>query len=63
MTRFTVHFTVTERTRREIVVEAASAEEAVALVEEYEFDHYEVNEIDSLEWTLSDVAIAKEDET
>lgn len=54
MRTYEIEFTLTERTRRRMTVTADSAEDAVRAVEEYECndDSYEV---DSLEWSISDV--------
>lgn len=58
MTEFTITYTVTERTRWKRLVEADSAEEAVELVKQYEFDNSEGQKIESLEWTVDDVELA-----
>ena len=53
---FTIEYVRTERTRRQALIEADTQEEAIRLVEEYESDDSEASEVDSLEWSISDVA-------
>lgn len=59
MAEYTIEYTKTERTRERITIEADSPEEALRVVEEYEFDNSESWETDSLEWSVSDAEIVK----
>lgn len=60
MAHYTIEYTKTERVRERIIIEADSPEEALRVVEEYEFDNSNAWETDSLEWSLSDAEIVKE---
>lgn len=55
MPKFFVDYTKTQVTRERVVIEAESQEEAVRLVEEYEFDNSEAWEIESIEWSIDNV--------
>lgn len=55
MPSFLIEYTKTERTRDRIVIEADNAAEAIRIVEKYENDNSEAYEVDSLEWSISDV--------
>ena len=57
MKTFIIQYTVTERTREQIEIVAETAEEAIHLVEEYEFDNSGSNFLESLEWSVSDVEL------
>lgn len=60
MPKFLVEYTKTERTRERIVVEAETMAEAVEAVETYEIDNSDAYEVDSLEWSVSDVEAVEE---
>lgn len=60
MPSFLIEYTKTERTRDRIVIEADNAAEAVRIVEEYENDNSEAYEVDSLEWSISDVEFVED---
>lgn len=57
MPKFTVEHEVTERTVQRVVIEADTPEEALRLVEEYEFDNSESWEVDSIEWSLQNAKV------
>ena len=57
MAEYTLEYTLTERTRRQIIIEADSAVEAIAAVENYEVDTTDSWEVDSLEWSIQDVEV------
>lgn len=52
---FVIQYVATERTLYEIDIEADSLEEAIRLVEEYEFDTSEAVEVSSFEWSIDNV--------
>ena len=54
MAVFTIEYTLTERTRRKVDVEADTMTEALAAVEEYEADLSDSWEVDSLEYSVAD---------
>lgn len=54
---YTVEFTLTERTVRQIDIVAETPEEAVETVEDYGFDNDEAVEKDSLEWSVDNVKL------
>ena len=58
--KFIVGFNVIERTWRNVEIEADSAEHAVELVEQHEFDNSEAWEVDSTEWSISDAEVIEE---
>lgn len=55
MPQFTLEYTVTERTRQRMVVEAPTADEAIRLLAEYEIDETDNWQTDSLEYSIGDV--------
>ena len=55
MQTFTLYYTLTERTRQKIDIEAETLEEAVQTVESYEIDNSEAKEVDCYEWSICDV--------
>jgi len=55
MAEFTLKYTLTEMTERELVVEADNLEEAIAALESYEVDTSDSYETGSLKWEISDV--------
>lgn len=55
MKDFEIEFTLTRRTRHRQTVQAETLEEAIRMVEEYEVDNSEAVEVDSYEWSASDV--------
>lgn len=57
MPKFTIEHEVTERTVQRVVIEADTPEEALRLVEEYEFDNSESWEVDSIEWSLQNAKV------
>lgn len=57
MAKYTVSMMVTERTRQEIEVEASCSQEALDIVENYDFDNSLTVEMESLEWSVSDIII------
>lgn len=57
MAEYIIEYTKTERTRERIAIEADSPEEAMRVVEEYEFDNCDSWETDSIEWSISDAEI------
>ena len=62
MAKYLIEYTRTEIVKERVVIEADSQEEAVRLVEEYEFDNSESYETDSLHWEVSDVEFVREEE-
>ena len=60
---FTVDYTCTERTRQRVYIEAESESEARRVAEEYEFDNSQAFQVDSLEWSVSDVSVTPSIET
>ena len=62
MAKYLIEYTRTEIVKERVVIEADSQEEAVRLVEEYEFDNSESYETDSLRWEVSDVEFVREEE-
>lgn len=57
MPKFTIEHEVTERTVQRVEIEADTPEEALRLVEEYEFDNSESWEVDSIEWSLQNAKV------
>ena len=57
MPEFVVHYTATEVTREEVIIEAETEEEAQRVVEEYEFDNSASNSIASSKWEVSDAEV------
>jgi hypothetical protein len=57
MTEFTLLLDVTERTVEQITIEADNLEEAIKLVEEYNFDNSECQFLRSLEWSAENVRL------
>jgi hypothetical protein len=55
MPQFTLEYTVTERTRQRMTVEADTADEAIRLLAEYEIDETDNWQTDSLEYSIGDV--------
>ena len=62
MAKYLIEYTRTEVVKERIEIEADSPEEAVELVEEYNFDNSESWEVDSLRWEVSDVEFVREEE-
>ncbi len=62
MAKYLIEYTRTEIVKERVVIEADSPEEAVQVVEEYEFDNSESYETDSLRWEVSDVEFVREEE-
>lgn len=60
MAEYIIEYTKTERVRERIAIDADSPEEALRIVEEYEFDNCDSWETDSIEWFVSDAEIVKE---
>lgn len=63
MAKYLIEYTRTEIVKERVVIEADSPEEAVQVVEEYEFDNSESYETDSLRWEVSDVEFVREEES
>lgn len=57
MPKFVIEHEVTERTVQRVEIEADTPEEALRLVEEYEFDNSESWEVDSIEWSLQNAKV------
>lgn len=57
MPQFTVEYTVTETTRRRVIVAAESSEEAAELVTEYDADLYDSWQVDSMKYEIADVEV------
>lgn len=54
---FEIHFTETEITRQRAFVRAETKEEAIRLVEEYELNILETDQLDSYECSRKDVQV------
>lgn len=61
MPDFEFEYTLTERTRRRITVEAETFEDALNQVQDYEVDFGDSYEFCSLDWTVDDVEEVKAD--
>jgi len=57
MAKFTIRYDLTERTVQEIDIEADSLEEAIRLIESYEFDNSDQYQVESLEWSIDNVRL------
>ncbi len=57
MPKFTIEHEVTERTVQRVEIEADTPEEALRLVEEYEFNNSESWEVSSIEWSLQNAKV------
>ena len=57
MPEFVVHYTATEVTREEVIIEAETEEEAQRIVEEYEFDNSAACVVTSFECSIEDVEV------
>lgn len=55
MPKFTIRYDLIERTLREIDIEANSLEEAKRIVEEYRIEFDDGREVESIEWSISNV--------
>lgn len=62
MKTFKIRMTVTEVTREIAFIEAETEAEAIAKVQEYDFDNSHNEFDDSLSWEVSDVESLGEDE-
>ena len=57
MTMFTIEMVVTETKLCELCICAESEEEARRLVAEYEFDTCDIEDVQSMDWIVSDVEV------
>lgn len=56
MPMHTIYYTLTEVTRQRIDIEAATLAEAIEQVETYEYDNSDAWQVDSFEYSVSDVS-------